>query len=75
MRHLLVGIEGLDLAGELQACGTGADDQRAVGGQQRLVRCAEARAGGLDVGLLGLGRERIGGAGGEHEVVRLEHVA
>ena len=73
-RHLLVGEEGLDLPGELQPGRTGADDQRAVGGEQRLMGRAEAGSGGGDVGLLGLGRERIRGAGGEHEVVGLEHV-
>ncbi len=73
-RHVLVRIERLDLAGKLEAGGTGADDQRAVGGQQRLMGGTKTGPGGSDVGLFVLGRERVRRARGEHQVVRLEYL-
>jgi DNA-binding HxlR family transcriptional regulator len=70
----LFGIEGLDLAGKLQSGRAGTHDQGAIGRQQRLVCLAVAGPGGGDVGLFRLGRERVRGAGGEHEVVGVEHL-
>jgi hypothetical protein len=46
----------------------------ALGGRQRLVSSPDLGSRGGDVGLLELGRERIRRAGGEHQVVRLEHI-
>ena len=74
-RHMLVGEERLDLAGELEPGGPGADDQHPMRRRAAPRAPPAAPACASRVRLGGLGRERVRGAGRQDEVVGLEHRA